>query len=150
RDSELSVPSHIVCGPVNAVGYRKAVGSIQREGHILIAASALGTVLVGPSVHWALHSHHSHAALVLGRFTAVCVETAATRRLIKPSVWVVRLHGLALFGAHAVDLRHKYCLVIVAAEGSGLVVLNYCTFAAPHTAGADLQRLWRFHHEGLI
>src|SRR5699024_1215282 len=124
RDSELSVPSHIVCGPVNAVGYRMAVGSIQREGHILIDAAALGTVLVGPSDHGALHSHHSHAALVVGRVTAVCVQTAASIRFIKTAVWVVRLHGMALFGADAVDLRHKYCLVIVAAEGSGLVVLN--------------------------
>ena len=100
------------------------VGSIQREGHILIDAAALGTVLVGSSDHGTLHSHHSHAALVAGGIAAAPVQTAGSVRFIKTAVRIVRLHGVALLGADAVDLRHKYRLVIVAAEGSGFVLLN--------------------------
>ena len=140
------------------------VGGIQREGHILIDAAALGTVLVGPSNHGALHSHYGHTALVAGGIAAAPVQTAGSIRFIKTAVRIVRLHGVALFGADAVNLnsqliasgfahimgvqcvrygsvfpllpfigrvgagalhkRHKYRLVIVAAEGSGLVVLN--------------------------
>ena len=124
RDSELGIPSHIVCGAVDSVGYRMAVGSIQREGHILVDTAALGTIFVGSAYHGALHSHHSHAALVAGGIAAVCIQAAGSIRFIKSTVRIVRLHGMALFGADAVDLRHKYRLVIVAAEGSGLVFLN--------------------------
>ena len=100
------------------------VGGIQRKRHILIDTASLGTVLVGPSDHGTLHSHHSHAALVAGGIAAAPVQTAGSIRFIKTAVRIFRLHGVALLGADTVDLRHKYRLVIVAAEGSRFVLLN--------------------------
>ena len=53
-------------------------------------------------------------------------------------------------GAGAFHKRHKHRLVVVASEGGRFVVLDQRTLATTLTAGADFQRLWRFHHEGLI
>ena len=46
--------------------------------------------------------------------------------------------------------RHEHSLVIVTGKGSRFIILNQRAFPSISTSGTDFQRLWRFHHEGLV
>ena len=60
------------------------------------------------------------------------------------------LHSVGVLGADAVNGRNEKRLVVVASERGRLVVLDERTLAAAFASAAYLQRLGRFHHEGLI
>ena len=85
-----------------------AVGSVQGKGHILIHAAAMGTVLVRPADHGTLQGHHSHAALVAGRISAVRIQASGSFRFVEAALGILGFHGVAVLGADAVNLDRQF------------------------------------------
>src|SRR5699024_3018317 len=71
-------------------------------------------------------------------------------RFVESALGILRFHGVAVLGADTIDLRHEQCLVIVAAQSGGFIILDQRAVAAALPAGADLQRLRRLHYKGLV
>ena len=114
----LIVPCHqgrgllLQCLGVNAgghaVSHRMAVDNVQRKGHILIHAAALGTVLVRPANHGTLQGHHSHSALVAGRIATVRIQASGSFRFVEAALGILGFHGVAVLGADAVNLDRQF------------------------------------------
>ena len=71
RYSELCVLPHVIGSSVDAVSHAVLLRGVQRKADILLGVPA---ALMGRSCSVALKSHHSHAALIAGRITAVSVK----------------------------------------------------------------------------
>ena len=128
----------LVAGGISAV-------PIQSPGSICLIKSAVGIIR--------LHG------IAVFRADAVCLHhqfIAAALTHIKGVQRVCHLPVLPgrripfVVGAVPLAERHEHRLVIVAGESCGFVILYDRPFAAALTAGADFQRLGRFHHERLV
>ena len=118
-----------------------AVDCIEGEADIFIDAVTLGAILVIATDHRTLDSvtlHNSNAALVTSGVATVAIKSAGGFSFIDSAVRIVRLHSIAFFGANAISLRFKQCLVVVTGKCGGFICLDERPLAATFTAGADL------------
>ena len=114
-----------------------AMGAGQRRCHLFVYRAVR---LASTLIHADNRFTDTQPALIAGRVTATAIQRPGSFRFIESAVGVIRHHGMAGFRADTVALRDEYSLVIVAAEGGGLILLPDGALAASFTPRANLQR----------